>query len=201
MPRRSSTYLDRRRDQILDAALVCCSREGLHETTIEAIAREAGVSHGAIYRYFTSKSEIIRAIAERDGLVRTQRFSKSGDDAIPDALADALRGAANLQGGQLAESRRRLHAQLLAEGLRNPEINKLIGAIWADVDTSLTGVVRRGQAAGEVDDDLDPAGIAQLMIAIHTGLVMRMANEPDFDVEPSIAALRALLSAHSFAHH
>jgi AcrR family transcriptional regulator len=197
MPRVSPDYLDQRREQILDAALACSSRDGFSDTTIEAIAREAGISHGAIYLYFKSKDDIIRALAGRDGLVRTQRFSNGHNERAPERLADAIRNAQNLQSSPLAESRRRVHAQLLAEGVRNPEFNVLIVDTWNDIGVSLSNIVRQGQADGDMDQGLDPEGVAQIIGAIHTGLVMRMANEPDLDIKPGITALHALLSARS----
>ena len=54
---------ERRRRQILDAAMVCFRRRGFHQATMQEICSEAGISPGALYRYFGSKSEIIAAIA------------------------------------------------------------------------------------------------------------------------------------------
>ncbi|WP_461828824.1 TetR/AcrR family transcriptional regulator [Aquifex sp.] len=52
--KRSST-----REKILEVALKLFSRKGFKETTIKDIAREVGITEGAIYRHFTSKEEII----------------------------------------------------------------------------------------------------------------------------------------------
>jgi AcrR family transcriptional regulator len=65
MPKVSQKYLDDRRSEILDAAIVCFSRDGFHRTTMKDIVRESGLSPGAIYNYFRSKEEIIEANAAR----------------------------------------------------------------------------------------------------------------------------------------
>ena len=52
--KRSST-----REKILEVALKLFSKKGFKETTIKDIAKEVGITEGAIYRHFTSKEEII----------------------------------------------------------------------------------------------------------------------------------------------
>ena len=63
MPKVSDAYRDARRRAILDAAITCFERRGLHGTTTDDIAAEAGLSNGALYRYFDGKAAIIEAIA------------------------------------------------------------------------------------------------------------------------------------------
>src|SRR5262245_36272493 len=55
---------DRRRRQIMAAAIACFRRRGFHQATMAEICAEAGISAGALYRYFSSKADIIGAIAE-----------------------------------------------------------------------------------------------------------------------------------------
>ncbi|MFC6881098.1 MULTISPECIES: TetR/AcrR family transcriptional regulator [Actinomadura] len=63
MPRVSEEHLERRRTQIMDAARACFIRKGIHETSMQDIFAESGLSAGAVYRYFKSKNEIIEAVA------------------------------------------------------------------------------------------------------------------------------------------
>ncbi|MFE2957983.1 TetR/AcrR family transcriptional regulator [Nocardia tengchongensis] len=63
MPRVSADHLERRRQQILDAAQTCFARKGLHATTMQDVFAESGLSAGAVYRYFKSKNDIIEALA------------------------------------------------------------------------------------------------------------------------------------------
>lgn len=55
MPKVSDAHLEARREQILDAAEACFSREGFHQTSMQDICREAELSPGAVYRHFSSK--------------------------------------------------------------------------------------------------------------------------------------------------
>ena len=60
----SDAHLEARRQQILDAAEACFSRQGFHQTSMQAICSEAGLSPGAVYRYFSSKEDIIAACCQ-----------------------------------------------------------------------------------------------------------------------------------------
>src|SRR3954471_7288814 len=65
MPKVLPEYLELRRQQIVDAAAACFTRRGFHLTTMQDICDEAGMSPGAVYRYFRSKEEIIEAMCAR----------------------------------------------------------------------------------------------------------------------------------------
>ncbi len=47
------------KERILEASLRLFSQKGIRETTIKDIAKEVGITEGAIYRHFESKEEII----------------------------------------------------------------------------------------------------------------------------------------------
>ncbi|MDP2619251.1 MAG: TetR/AcrR family transcriptional regulator [Hyphomicrobiales bacterium] len=51
--------IEERRRQILTAATKLFSQQGFHRTTIQAIAKEAGVSTGLIYQYFHDKDDVL----------------------------------------------------------------------------------------------------------------------------------------------
>ena len=56
---------DLRKEQILQAALVVFARRGMVATKISDIAKEAGLSHGLVYHYFTSKEAIFSMLVKR----------------------------------------------------------------------------------------------------------------------------------------
>jgi AcrR family transcriptional regulator len=47
--------------QLVDAATSCIRRYGIRRTSLEEVARIAGVSRGTVYRYYRSKDELIAA--------------------------------------------------------------------------------------------------------------------------------------------
>jgi len=51
-----------RREDIEQAALKCFAMNGYHATTISHIAKEAGISKGLLYNYFSSKEELLSVL-------------------------------------------------------------------------------------------------------------------------------------------
>jgi AcrR family transcriptional regulator len=51
------------RQKLLDAAGAVLPRRGFHNTRVDDIAEEAGVSHGSFYRYFASTDDVFRVLA------------------------------------------------------------------------------------------------------------------------------------------
>src|SRR5215210_5438727 len=64
-----------RRDEILSAAQRCFVRSGFHQTSMQEICAEAGMSPGNLYRYFPSKEALIAGIAERDRAEVAREFA------------------------------------------------------------------------------------------------------------------------------
>lgn len=56
---------EKKRGEILNAALELFGHEGYHNTTISKVAKEAGISKGLVYNYFSSKEELIRQIVDQ----------------------------------------------------------------------------------------------------------------------------------------
>lgn len=50
---------EKRREQIVNSALVVFSERGYHSASMSDIARHAGVGQGTLYRYFTNKRDLL----------------------------------------------------------------------------------------------------------------------------------------------
>lgn len=53
---------DNKREKIFLAAQELFSEKGFHETTVEEIARQAGVAKGTVYIYFDSKEQLFKEV-------------------------------------------------------------------------------------------------------------------------------------------
>src|ERR1700750_2986663 len=65
MPKVKPETLAIRREEILQAAEICFARKGFHQTTMQDVIKESGLSAGCIYGHFAGKDELIQAIGER----------------------------------------------------------------------------------------------------------------------------------------
>jgi AcrR family transcriptional regulator len=193
MPKVSEAHLEARYRQILNAAVACFARNGFHETTMQDICQEAGLSPGALYRYFASKEEMVEASWRRDQQARADRFEralKQGDTVLVlDELMDIY--AKRLSDPE-TQTDMRLWIQLLAEALRNPRVAEAIRNAWEDVLKRFENIIQRAQERGEASTNLDPGAVARLCLAIHDGLVLQRTIDPDMDIPKYAEAAKAL---------
>jgi AcrR family transcriptional regulator len=142
----------RNRERLLTAAVRALSSPAGPEVTLEAIARDAGVGIGTLYRHFPTREALIEA-AYRNELTRLCEAApellrtRTADEATrawmgrfvdymttKQGMADALRTVIASGGNPFATSR----AQLL---------------------TALTGLLEAGAVDGLLRADVDPADV------------------------------------------
>jgi AcrR family transcriptional regulator len=74
-----------RRDQILQAAIRLWLRRGFEATSVEAIAREAGLGKGTVYLYFATKDAILdEAVRRYSLLTEVGELTQLLEDAPPE---------------------------------------------------------------------------------------------------------------------
>jgi len=193
----TSVRADSRRRQLLDAAIAVMQRTRFHEMSMQALAEEASVSVGLVYKYFAGKEDLLLA-AIVDIL-----------DTFREQLAPAMDAAGTDPVERLAAGLRRyieiIDANLDAVVLTYRE-SKTLGAEGRaqikelEVRTAepLRAAVGEGIAVGllrEVDIDL---AVYDLMMLAHAWALKRWHFAGMFIVEDYIRAqtellLRALL--------
>lgn len=174
MPKITDAKRESRRQQILDAARVCFSRDGFHATTTADIVRESGVSQGTLYLYFETKDDIVAALA--DDRHQSEAFLTALAQSEPDPV-QGLFLMIELYGRSLTDAQRmearRVGIQGWAEALRNARIHESVTGGVAKVRAAIARLIERGQRAGEVRADIDPDAAARIMIATFQGLILQ----------------------------
>ena len=181
-----------RRHQILDAAQLCCARTGFHQTTMQDVAAEAGMSPANIYRYFASKDALIAGMTERDRARILQDFASIHD--APDMLA-ALEGLARKHLIDEPCGAAVMALEIWSEAARNPAVGAMIRGIEAAVHEGLCCVLQKLKQQGGVAPGVDLDAVARLIGTLVDGLFKRRALEPDFDGEWAVAAVLAATRA------
>ncbi len=178
MPKITEAKRESRRQQILDAALICFSRDGFHATTTADIVHESGVSQGSLYLYFATKEDIVVALA--DDRHQREAFLNALAHSEPDPV-HGLFLMIELYGKSLVDPRRiagrRVGIQGWAEALRNERIRESVTSGLATVRAALVRLIERGQRAGEVRADVEPEAAARIMIATFQGLILQATWE------------------------
>jgi AcrR family transcriptional regulator len=172
------------RDRLIAAALRVFAAKGFAGTRILDIVREAGLSTGAVYGRFQSKTDLLR-----EAVVSGSRHAGRLD--IP-----GLRRVADLisQGGQMTtgpltdEEAVRLEAFVAAR--RDPEVAAALAEAQAAFRRRVQPLVDAATADGTVAPDLDPEAVVYLVRTIQLGLLLqRGAGTP----APDPVAWRSLI--------
>ncbi len=196
MPKVTQEYRDARRGQILDAAVRCFLRDGFHETSMQDLFDESGLSAGAVYRYFPGKEDMILAIAEQNlreviGLIHTMAGEPCGGEGVGAALATVL---------EIVREKHRtnglgaLAVLVWSEALRNPDLATRFTLLLDELRGDLAEVVRAHQQRGTLPRDADPEALARLIVMVVPGFILQLALAGEDAVDGIPEAARALWS-------
>ena len=176
MPKVAQAHLDARRQQILDAARARFASHGFARTSIADIVTESGLSNGAIYRYFTSKDEIVVAVCEQAG------------EAFPAALTvEAVSGfLEHVRVLAREKGHARLVAQIYAEAALSPRLAALVGRQLSAMRAEVASLIPGDQAA-RADE------ISEAFVAVCVGYNEQLAIRGDLDPAPFTRALMAIV--------
>ncbi len=189
---------DRRRRQILDAAMACFRRRGFHQATMQEICAEANISAGALYRYFGSKAEIIGAIAEDRHADNDEAFLRATQTQ---PLIDALSLMARDFCDKFAEGDGALIADIFAECIRDPDVAAPLHRINDRMVSHCTAAIKAAQARGDVDRTLDPFVTANILFAAVEGIALRRAFLRDINPDAAVAEFRTLAERYLSPRH
>jgi len=164
---------DQQAQRILDAAKTCFVRSGFQGASMQQICAEAGMSPGALYRYFPAKESIIEAIAEADRKVDAEILGRLLDNPDPiDGLVEAA--MAHIRHIH-HENNAPLFCEIKAESLRNEAVHSACHLIMDEVEAGMGGYLAAAVARGEIDPCVDLRELMPMLMAIGEGLVM---NDP-----------------------
>lgn len=179
-----TNYLAARRDAIRDAAEGVFVRCGFDGATMQQIADEAGVSAGTIYRYFASKDELIRAVAQSCSARYAAQFEASAEttNSPLEILMTAGARIWDALGTESARSDAILQLEATLVAAREPAAAALLAESMGSMRRLIEGLLRDAQARGEIDATVDAAALATLLIATTNGiqsLALQMASAID----------------------
>jgi AcrR family transcriptional regulator len=169
-----------RRGEILAAAQRCFVRSGFHQTSMQEICAEAGMSAGNLYRYFPSKEAIIAGIAERDRAEVAGEFARAD---LSQGLFAVLEGMAHHHFAVRPDEQVKLCTEVMAEARRNPAIARISAAFDADVRKWLLDLFKAAAERGDISKDVDLEAAISMLMIIADGVWWRRALDPQFNAE------------------
>ncbi len=167
-----------RTQQIVDAAVRVFMRKGVHQSSVDEIVAEAGVSKGLVYLYFKGKKALIEAVMKRlfaPDLQIAQRLL-NGNEAVSSRLQEYVRAfAADVE-------RYRALLPLFHECYsmlgRNRRMRELVADYYARQESFFRKMVLQGIVSGEFRAcDAETAAVS--LLALQEGLIMRWMMQPE----------------------
>ncbi|MDQ3198159.1 MAG: TetR/AcrR family transcriptional regulator [Verrucomicrobiota bacterium] len=168
--KRQEVSLDRRQ-QILEAAMLCFGKRGFHQTSMHDISTAAGISVGLIYRYFKNKEEVIGALAEEHKKHIAELIARAGEaPTLLEAMEILFTSHCGEQSPQIISA---FVLDLFAEASRNPQVAKVVRNVAKAKTDGVADLIARSPEARLIPRGLDPREIAEMIFAVNDGTMMR----------------------------
>ncbi len=195
MPKVSAAHREARRRQILEAATVRAARDGFHGMTMGDLIQEAGLSAGAVYGYFPSKTALIRSICDEALGFTAHRLeelaARDGILAMPVVLSEFLGAAMQTHG----DNSPRIAVQVWAEAGRDAEVAAMAAERLRGLRDALATLLRRCVEDGTLVTESDPDAMAMALVAFLPGFVVQHLVAPDISADAYLDGVLGLLGA------
>ena len=192
------TELTQRQEQIIDKAIRLIDQKGIQGLTIKNLAKETGVTEGAIYRHFENKKQILCAILDmfREKLKAFQASARSADSTTYEKIQATLN---NLR--KLFEANPAIVSVIFAEEIfqNDSELSEKVAELIQENQEFMLAIIQEGKSNRELRGDLDD----QIMVSSILGtfrLIVKMWKMEEFSIslENSLKNLMDYLKATIF---
>jgi AcrR family transcriptional regulator len=192
MPRVSEEHLTARREQILAAARTCFLSRGLHNTSMQDLIQEAGLSVGAVYRYFKSKNEIIAAIAATVAGGLQRHIEAVADRRL--GLVESLEAILDGVDPQLGpDGNLPIALQIWAEATLDPAIGEIVRERYSGMRQGFRTVVEHLVERGDLPPDTNVEGVTAAFYSLLPGYALQRLLTGGPDRATYMAGVRALV--------
>jgi AcrR family transcriptional regulator len=173
--------------RFLDAALELFSAQGIARTTMEDIARRAGMSRITVYRRLSSKEALVEQVLLREFRRYLVQFAedvagaRTVEDRVVTGFVSATRAVRSnaLIRGLVANDKDLFASSLVGEdGHTMAVVSRFVGA-----------QLRGEQAAGHVGAEIDVDRVGELMVRIAASLLLTPSEQIDVDDDDQLADL------------
>jgi AcrR family transcriptional regulator len=178
MPRISEQDRAVRRQRLVDAAWRRIATSGYHETTVDDVCDEAGVSKGAFYGYFPTKQDLFLALLEEETEALNRVAAELADGELSGAERVRKFTQAMLRVGD-DPARVQLRADLWSALTADPVLRTRFAEAVERRRAVLRAWISRSIEAGDLTIEPRRANaLASILIALADGLMLHRAVDP-----------------------
>lgn len=189
MPKVVRGYKEQARERIVDAAVSVFRRGGLPGGTMEEIAREIGVSKGALYLYFPTKTKLLVAVQAR---FRAQYYPIFERNL---ARGDPAQGIVDSIEGVLDDFDPAVWHQLMAQSRADPEVRQALREDAREDARTIRRILRSLEAEGRIGPLRDPEAVTSALLLLLQGtfVSVSLGGDPAESKRRLVRALRVVL--------
>jgi AcrR family transcriptional regulator len=194
--RQATIRAESRKDALVAAAYQILATRGFEGLRTREVAAAVGVNIATLHYYFPHKEDLIRGVVAY--AMGRFRGTLGGAGSAEDQLRAHFRGLRRLSRDE--PELFAVMAELAIRGVRDASLRKIVGGTDDAWRAMLRTLLRRAQDEGAVAADMDPEGMATVIVATLKGTFMLPASEPEnvertFRQLESLVGLRATRSA------
>ncbi len=146
--------LTQKQEEIIDKAIKLIDQKGIQGLTIKNLAKEIGVTEGAIYRHFENKKQILLSILSlfREKMKELQSSARSSEQTTYAKLQVILN---NFR--KYFESNPAIVSVIFAEEIfqNDNELSGEVAELIKENQELMLSLIREGKSSGELRKDLD----------------------------------------------
>jgi AcrR family transcriptional regulator len=174
-PTRRRLTAEERRAGILDAAVQVFSARGYHSSSIDDIARQAGISKALIYEHFESKQGLYADLLDRKANELFERLAAALAGVGVESGADRLAAGLDAFFGFVEE--RREAWRILFRDVADPETAAVLDRILSQVTAVVADLIAQDPGVRALDQEETQGDQAiQLLARMLVGSVQSVAN-------------------------
>jgi AcrR family transcriptional regulator len=166
MPKVVSEYKDLAKKRIIDSAYKIFYKKGYHNSTMNDVAQEIGVSKGSLYSYFKSKEELLQTATNQFSTdsFNDYFYSENSLEPLEKIYSDMLKSIGAIH----------LDFEIIALSSHNKKIQGINRDTYKKKLDTLKFFVENQQNKGNIRDDIPAANIAQLLIAVYNDIAIQL---------------------------
>lgn len=167
------------RTGLMATAIDCFARYGYAGTSIDRIARAAGVTKGALYYHFRDKEQLLfEAVKER--ISAFEQHVTSRVERLDDPAAALRRIASICAQNAIQDNHRRFILTLMVEALdTNAALSNEFREMLHRFRSFHRRLIRRGQESGAFRRDVDVTAAAELFVSGILGAEIQYYQDPE----------------------
>lgn len=169
MPKVVAEYKVQARARIAAAAQQVFRRKGYSHATMEDVAREIGVSKGALYLYFRTKLDLLVEIQQRS---RSETFREWATLLEKGDVAEGLAAALDpIFSGEVDPS---FWLQLVAESASDPQLRRALEVDQREDIRTMRRFLERLEKRGRIPTLPNPSAVADVIMMMFHGALARV---------------------------